>query len=380
MKVIHILASDAEEAAGPSYSVPRLCAGLVRAGAEVELFTVGEPGEETIDGVRRRRFAQSLASAPLLGRMRLSSGMRDALHEAVRDADLLHMHGLWLMPNIYPARAARRGGKALVLSPRGMLGAPALRFSRWKKRLFWALAQGQAARSAALIHATAGSEVEDARAMGLDAPAAVIPNGVDVPPLVRPQPDGVRTVLSLGRVHPKKGLDRLVGAWARLGDEARGWRLRIVGPDELGHAGELHALAASLGLQGVEIEGPLYGADKLAAYRSADLFVLPTLHENFGMTVAESLAAATPVISTHGAPWQGLAREGCGWWVEHGEAPLAEALRQAIAAPPEALAAMGLRGRAWMERDFSWERIGRDMLQAYDWTLGRGPRPATVRP
>lgn len=271
---------------------------------------------------------------------------------------------------------------SLVHSPRGMLGQAALRISAWKKRPFWWLLQRSALAAADCIHATAASEYEEIRAAGLKNPVAIIPNGIDLPPLVasfpRTTPQGV--VLSLGRIHPKKGLDRLVRAWARIENDFPSWRLRIVGPAELGHDEELVALARSLGLERVDVEGPIYDpAGKLTVYRNADLFVLPTLNENFAMTVAEALSAEVPVISTKGAPWAALETEGCGWWVDHGVEPLVSALRTAMSMSPEARRAMGCRGRAWMARDFGWDRIALDMLEVYRWLEAGGRLPTTVR-
>ena len=96
------------------------------------------------------------------------------------------------------------------------------------------------------------------------------------------------------------------------------------------------------------------------------------------MTVAEALASGVSVISTKGAPWAGLETERCGWWIDHGVEPLAAALSQAMASPRAELNAMGARGRAWMARDFSWDRVAADMLDVYRWLAVRGPRPATV--
>lgn len=381
MRIIQIVASVADEAAGPSYSVPRLASALARAGAEVALYALGDPGAvgPAAPGVAFKAFRQSAARAPILGQMRLSTDLDRAVSIAAPDVDILHTHGLWLMPNITPAAIARRAGKAFVLSPRGMLGPPALQFSRRRKQLVWALMQRRAAASAAMLHATSEEECQEIRATGLTSPVAVIPNGIDVPALDRPAAGGVRTVLSLGRVHPKKGLDRLIRAWSQLGPAAAGWRLRIVGPSEGGCADDLRRLVRDLGLATVDIEGSLFGEAKLAAYRQAELFVLPTLNENFAMTVAEALAAGTPVISTRGAPWAGLEAEGCGWWIDHGETAMSAALTAAMMRPREELAAMGEKGRAWMQRDFSWERIGQDMIEAYRWIITGGDRPATVR-
>lgn len=369
LRIVHTLASIADEAAGPSYSAPSLATAQARLGASVQIYTVGEPPARPVEAVAHHIYPQSLGGVPGLAALRASAAMRRTLRDG--SAQVVHTHGLWLAPNAY-----HPPGKAFVLSPRGMLGPAALAFSAGRKRLAWALFQGKAARSASLLHATSEQEHDEIRAFGLNNPVTVIPNGIEVPPLVRRAP--TRTALSLGRIHPKKNLTGLIRAWAALPDR-RGWRLRIAGPDEGGYAQALKALAAELALADVAIEGPVFGEDKLAAYREADLFVLSTLNENFAMTVAEALAAGTPVVSTKGAPWSGLEREGCGWWIEHGEAPLAAVLATAMSLAPEALAAMGEKGRDWMLRDYSWERIGRDMLDAYRWALQGGEPPATVR-
>lgn len=380
MRVVHIVASVDDEAAGPSVSVTRLAEAQSRAGAEAELATIAgwKPGSARATRVPHMRYPASFSRVPVLRGLAASHAMRKALLDRARSADVFHSHGLWLMPNVYPADAARAGGGAFVISPRGMLAAAASRFSASKKRIFWALAQRRAAEAAALFHATSEQEALDIRAAGLAAPIVVAANGVDLPdaPQAARAPAGEHTILCLGRIHPKKGVERLLRAWAEIEPEACAWRLRIVGPSELGHADELRALVVALSLRRVSIEGPLFGDAKAIAYREASLFALPSLDENFAMTVAESLSAGTPVISTRGAPWSGLEREGCGWWVEADG--LAAALRQAISLPSERLAQMGARGRAWMERDFSWDRTARVVLEAYAWVKGKGPRPAAI--
>jgi glycosyltransferase involved in cell wall biosynthesis len=379
MHAIQIVASVENEAAGPSYTVPRLAESLAGAGASVKLFSLGGDAPSFERGVFREQFPQTLAGVPFLSQLRLSSALEAALAREGASTEVIHTHGLWLAPNIYPAAAALAHDALFVLSPRGMLSEAALAFSPLKKRLVWAAAQRKAAQGAGLIHATSAAEAEEIRAAGLRAPITIIPNGVETSPLKPGRHQGPRTVLSLGRIHPKKGLDRLLKAWSRLGPVADEWRLRIVGPSEGGHAADLRTLAASLGLRAVDIEGPLFGEAKAKAYQDADLFVLPTLNENFAMTVAEALAAGTPVIATKGAPWPGLSQQRCGWWVDHGEAPLAAALAEAMTLPAPALAAMGERGHQWMVRDFSWERIGCDMLEAYRWARRGGQMPSTVQ-
>ena len=286
------------------------------------------------------------------------------------------------MPNVHAGAVAAGKGTPLVISPRGMLASAALAFSRFKKRAFWTLLQASVVRNAACIHATSEQEYVEIRDFGLVNPVAIIPNGIDLPdPSVPPMLGSAseRVVLSLGRIHPKKGLDCLLHAWSKIEASHPGWRVRVVGPPEAGYDKDLRALAAALGLTRVSVEASIYGDAKTAAYQQADLFILSSLNENFGLTVAEALAAGTPVISTKGAPWSGLEHEGCGWWINHGVESLATALARAMALPRTALKAMGEKGREWMVRDFSWDRVAWDMLEVYRWLSGGTEPPPRIR-
>jgi glycosyltransferase involved in cell wall biosynthesis len=381
---VHVVAGLDPAHGGPSYTVPRLCQALAAAEGETRLLSVGEAGgcDIALDDKGIHRFPPDWTGIPFVRELRCSSGLTRELCRLAPKADVVHDHGLWLMPNVGAGRAALRARKPLIVAPRGMLSPAALAFSRLKKRVVWALLQGDVVRRAACIHATSEQEYDEIRDFGLKNPIAILPNGIDIPELDR-HPLAVtevgRTILSLGRIHPKKGLDRLVRAWAKLEPAHPEWRLRIVGHDELGHARELAALAAELKTQRVSIEGPVAGDAKTAAYHEADLFVLPTLNENFAITVAEALSVGTPVIATKGAPWRGLAPEGCGWWIDHGVEPLVATLDEAMAMGREALQRKGTKGREWMKRDFSWDRVALDMLDVYRWLSSGGEVPSTVR-
>jgi glycosyltransferase involved in cell wall biosynthesis len=383
LRSVHVIAGLDPAHGGPSYTVPRLCQALAIAGAEARLLSVGVNGRDVVpDDDGGRCFPPDWAGVPLLRELRCSSGLVRALRELAPKADVVHDHGLWLMPNVEAGRAALLAGKPFIVAPRGMLSSTALDFSRLKKRVVWALLQGDMVRRASCIHATSEQEHNEIRDFGLTNPIAIIPNGIDVPEFDKHSTvatDAGRVVLSLGRIHPKKGLDRLIRAWARVESAYPEWQLRIVGPDELGHASQLAALAAELKTQRMSIEGPVAGDAKTGAYRDADLFVLPTLNENFGITVAEALAAGTPVIATKGAPWHGLEREGCGWWIDHGVEPLVATLAKAMDMERGVLRAKGAKGRAWMKRDFSWDRVAHDMLNVYGWLSSGGEVPGTVR-
>jgi glycosyltransferase involved in cell wall biosynthesis len=381
VRVVHVVAGIGRADGGVSYSVPRLCRALSEAGVRPTLLSVAADAQSRHGASDdQRSFAWDYANIPVLRELRVSSALWSELGKEAIRSDVIHNHGLWLMPNIYASWAASRARIPLIVAPRGMLGGAVLRFSRMKKMLIWRFVQGPALHCATCFHATSGQEYEDIRTYGLTQPVAIIPNGIDLPqPHRKVAKDAAdRVVLSLGRIHPKKGLDRLMQAWAKVEVAYPDWRLRIAGPAELGHDSQLRALAATLRLSRVSIEPAIYGEKKYTAFREADLFVLPTLHENFAMTVAESLATGTPVISTKGAPWRGLEVERCGWWIDHGPEPLATALRDAMALPRAELCAMGSRGRAWVARDFGWDGIARKMAAVYAWLAGKTAPPEWV--
>lgn len=253
--------------------------------------------------------------------------------------------------------------------------------------MFWAAAQGAIARAATCIHATSNVEYEEIRALGIASPVAIIPNGVDLPQgahlqinrTSRVEPSN-RTLLFFGRISPIKGLETLLSAWSDVASQFPNWSLRIVGPGEPTYTAELRRQVAAGEMPRVTFEDPIYGDAKWEIYRSADIFVLPSRSENFGLAVAESLASSRPVIVTKGAPWSGVADQGCGWWIDPGEPALTAALRVALATPDDQLLAMGHRGETWVRNAFSWDRIGSQMAEVYAWILGRAERPPFVRP
>lgn len=307
--------------------------------------------------------------------------MRRELAKLAREAHIMHNHSLWMLPNIYPASAVKGTKCRLVTSPRGTLSDYALSRSRWLKKIVWNLGQGSVLKNSACLHATSELELREIRKMGLKNPVAIIPNGIEIPNIQdkKISSNKLRKILFLGRIHPIKGIDVLLRVWGILEKEFPDWELFIVGPDNEGYLYRMQALAKDLNIKRVTFPGPVYGEEKRKVYQSADLFVLPTHSENFGMVVAEALANSLPVIVTQKAPWQGLEIHECGWWIDIGEGPLIECLKEALSLQKEELESRGLNGRVWMEREFSWLHIGQMMHQTYLWILGGGTPPDWVR-
>jgi glycosyltransferase involved in cell wall biosynthesis len=374
MKLVHIVPRIDQEAAGPSYSVPRLCQALAARNHDVELSCIAARG--SIPDVRLDLHRDW----PILKRFEVSSSLVLALRNKARVVDIVHNHSLWSMVNVASGLVVPGLRAKLVASPRGTLSPWALGRARTLKMILKPL-QWRALERADLLHATSEQEYAEIRAQGLRAPVAVIPNGIDVPHLVSDRTGNCpRRLLFLGRIHPTKCVDRLLRAWQALQDAHCEWELVISGRGEQAYVRQMQDLCESLNLKRVSFTGPIYGDDKFGAYRRADLFVLPSHSENFGMVVAEALSVGCPVIASKGTPWHQLDRESCGWWVEHDVETLATTIKTAMQMPRAELASMGLRGRAWMQREFSWEAIGNSMEAAYQWLLDGsvGPVPKSI--
>ena len=372
MKFLHVVPNVKEEASGWAYSVPRLCEGLAARGHEVELSCLAVRND--IRGVRTSEYP----ALPVLRKFGISIGHTRALAARSREVDVVHNHSLWSMMNVVSGWVVPGSGAKLVVSPRGTLSRPALNRRRLVKRVLW-VAQHRALAAADLVHATSADEYLDIRRRGFTKPVAIVPNGIDVPRAVpERRRRGVRTLLFLSRIHPKKGVERLLEAWKQLETTHSEWRLVVAGKGDERYERRVKAFAQRLKLRRVSFPGAVYGPEKDQLYSEADLFTLPTQSENFGNVVAEALSHGCPCVVSTGAPWSGMKTEGCGWWVDRDLSSFGGALDEAMSTPPDTLMNMGRKGRAWMQRDYDWDSIARKMDSAYRWILNGGERPSCV--
>ena len=368
MRVCHIVPSLEERHGGPSKSVRALANSLAALGESVELLATVEAGAPVLlDG----RDAATVRLFPRVAPRWLSRSPELRTHLRQGEFDCVHHHSLWLLPLHYAHEAARRRQVPLVISPRGMMSGWAYEHRRWRKFIAECVVHPGAFAAAAGWHATSPEEAADIRALGFKQPVCVSPNGVAAPadsdlaaaraawlelcPAARTRP----VALFYSRFHRKKRLRELIDLWlsAPRGD----WLLLIAGTAEDYTAAELTAVVAAAG--GADRIAVFDGTGRPHPYAIASLFLLPSHSENFGLVIAEALAAGLPALVTDTTPWTGLTLNQCGWcvpWADFGAT-----LGVALATRPAELEAMGRHGRTWARRDFSWERAARLLGEFY---------------
>ncbi len=230
-----------------------------------------------------------------------------------------------------------------------------------------------------MLHATSADEAEQSSARFPGLRTVIVSNGVDVPGQIRrSESTGELRITYLGRLHPIKGIENLLDACKLLEGDSESWHLKIAGAGESDYRKFLAAKVAKLQPAGrIEFLGEVAGEAKEDLFASSDLLVAPSYVENFGMVIAEALAHEVPVIAGKGTPWQGLHANRCGLWVENAPEALAAAVRKIRAMP---LREMGRRGRSWMEREFSWQAVSRQMLAVFQECAGVGKDSHEVVP
>ena len=333
----------------------------------------GTPIEE--DGAIRRYFprrSEFYKASPAFARW---------IGRHVRDYDVVHIHALFSFTSVVAARAARRAGVPYVLRPLGTLSRYGVTRRRpWLKRLSLKLLEGPLLRHAAAVHFTAEAERAEAEELGIPMRSVVIPLAVAAGPVAEPglfvarfpQLQGKRIVLFLSRLDPKKNVEGLLRAFRLIGESLPDTRLVIAGDGEPGYAAGLKRLANELGLADrVVWTGFIDGELKVSAYATAQVFVLPSFSENFGIAAAEALMAGLPCVLGEGVAIAAeVAAAGAGLIVEPNPENIARGIITVLS--DNALrAAMGGRAAAFSREKYSVEAMGLGLLRLYEGILNK---------
>jgi glycosyltransferase involved in cell wall biosynthesis len=369
---------------GPNHAVRALARGLVARGVEVTVATTNASGNDALDvpldtpviedGVAYRYFARTVP-----GSWKFSWPLTRWLFKHAGRYDVVHVHALFSYATIPGCRAAARAPVPYVLRPLGTLSGWSLAHRGWKKRPYFALLERSHLEMASAIHVTSEAEAGDVERLGYGDRARVIPLGVDVGAhtFARRAADASRPLqlLFLSRLHEKKNVPLLLRALAAASGRGRNIELTIAGDGEPRYRAELESLSTSLGLgRSVRFVGHVEGIAKQTTFENADVFVLPSAHENFGLAVAEALAAGLPVIVTPGvALAHNVEQAGAGIVVDATQDALASAFEWA-AVNPGAMIEMGERAWWLAQRELSWDTSCARVAELYAELASSGGR------
>ena len=388
---------------GPILSVSSAAEMLVRKGHHVTVFTTSSNLDEEldvpldqpidVDGVevwyfrREEPLQKWLPFVPYLSQsmgFMYSPAMKSALNRIMPGIDVVDTHMPFTYPTYAAAHAAFRFSKPLCYHQRGNFDPGRLQFRGRKKQIYISLVERPIMRRATTLVALTEAERASFRALGVDTPCEVVPNGIDIP-AARPGAaervaarygidPGVPMVLFLGRLHPIKGAEKLLDAFEAIQTEVPRAVLMMAGPDEWRlEASWRNRISRGSGVQRVIFPGMLAGEDKADVLARADLCSLPSSGDGFSMAVLEALANNTAVMLSPGCHFPEVEKAGAGVVVETDAARMATALR-GLLRDPVRLRAMGEAGKRLVQEQYSWDAITDRLIEVYERAIRRTER------
>lgn len=364
-----------------------LATNQVKHGAEVDLCVFNDGGTQigNWDGIRINSFSKGKYKG-------FSSSREFNQFLNLWTGDLIHSHGLWAYPSAVVPKISTKNKIPFVVSPHGMLDAWALDHSKFKKRIFHYLFEKRHLTMASCIHALCPPEREAIQNYGLHNPVSVIPNGIKMPDshAVQRRDTGKRRLLYLGRIHPKKGLDKLIQAWSQLKMESNHWQCIIVGWDDGDHEKQLIHLAHEVGFKKAQrmhprvlIEsdeslifcGPVYGDTKTRLLQSVDAFILPSHSEGLPMSVLEAWSFGLPVVMTPQCNLDSGFTQKAAIKVKPESYSVFEGLKTLTGMSDVQRGEMGMRGRELVENQYTWDKVRQAFHQVYTWAIHGGNKP-----
>lgn len=374
MNILHVIADLNRRQGGPETAVIGLAQAQAALDHHVSIMATDEGLESgfSLEGVTLRLFVCQWKSG------HWSGALSRALGETVKECDIVHIHGMWDHSSWSAALACRRARTPYVLTPHGMLEHWPLAQNAWKKKLFLAFLGRRMLSASSAVHLTSELERQKSHLFDSKSKAFVIPLGVSAPPAEKlPAPDdfrrrfpsltGRRILLFLGRLHFKKKPEVAMRAFAAVRAEFPDLTLVMAGSASAAELAGLTRLAHESGLESsVLFTGMLDRAAVWEAFRSAELFVLPSQQENFGLSVLEAMAAGCPVLVSPAVGVAGVVeKSAAGRVVSADPQSLAAALRELLPDGAER-AAMGQRGMRYARAHCLWSQTAQQMTQKYD--------------
>lgn len=378
MKILHVIQNIDTKYGGPASVIIGMNLAQNNIKHSTEIWTLKYKKQEQNHSNIKINYYNAYFT-PIL----FSFDLYNKLIRRIHEFDIIHIHGLYRFPVSVAAWQSRKANVPYIITPHGALD-PFLykqsRFGKWAvplKRLYERLIDIPNLNHASAIHYTSRDEAKRSAFCGLKARPVIIPNGIDWSSFENlPAKGSFRNrirlnentplVLFLGRINFVKGLDLLIPAFSQVLKEKPRARLALVGPDNEGYGRKVRQWCRELGIEDKVFFVDHLGPDEVRqAYVDADVFVLPSYTESFGMTVVEAMASACPVIISEKVNiWREVQADKAGLVTGLEPLLIADAICHLLTNKKEA-EFMGLRGRRSAKERYNWPRIVEQLTQVY---------------
>lgn len=367
MKIIHLVENLDLSFGGLATVVPMLVKYLEKEGIENVIGSVKLCEGETnplLDGLKVIKAPLTLSR-----KIKYSKELSKLIENEITKDTIIHVHGLWAYPSYVGYKLARKHSLPLVLSTHGMIYGWCMKQSRVVKQIAMWLFQRDMLKSADVVHITEPSEEDALRTVGIDTTVALVPNGIEIDekPAIRDETmlerieydSSKRYILFLGRIVHNKGLHYLISSYERLKLEEQGAEVIVAGMIE-----DREYFDRLSKPKGVRFVGSVDESEKRTLFDISMLFVLPSRSENFGMAIAEAMAAKLPVITTKGTPWSEIEEHDAGWWVRLTQENIDNAITGSLELSNEQLVEKGKNGYNLIQK-YEWSQQARKMKNIY---------------
>ncbi|MBU2464634.1 MAG: glycosyltransferase [Candidatus Edwardsbacteria bacterium] len=382
MNILHIIANLAPRYGGPSKACLEMARAVASRGHRVSVYTTNQDGDGVLpvsldrpvidNGVEIRYFP---IQHPKFWGTSLPLGL--ALRRDLPSYDIIHIHSLYLFHDLTAGHFCRKYRVPYIIRPHGTLDPYLYKRHRLRKKIMELLFENRNIKGAAALHYTTEEEMLLAKPYVFNSPGIVVPNGLNLAEYEKLPPAGTfrhlfprvgdsRMVLFLGRLNFKKGFDLLVPAFAKTVKAFPDIHLVIAGPDNDGYGAKVRGWLKEYGLlDKTTFTGMLEGRDKLAAFRDAEIFILPSYTENFGISVLEAMACGVPVVVSDKVNiWREIKGAGAGLVVPTEPESLAEAI--SVLLDDQVMAKqMGQAGQKLVRENYQWSMIGQKLEKVY---------------
>jgi glycosyltransferase involved in cell wall biosynthesis len=387
MKIIHLIENIDDRYGGPAKSVPELCHHLNNLNIESEILSIKLFQNENNELITKYDLKWISFKYEIIKKLRISLTLNQYLNKEIKLTSnlIINIHNQWNYIPYLALQLKRKYNFKLVSTIRG-----SIKLDKLHKKIVWILFQKTMLNNCDLIHVTKKSDITDLRELGIKSKIAYVPNGINLEeftnlPTKKLAKENLeldsnkKYILFLGRIHKAKGLAYLVNSWIKIAHQYTNWDLLIVGPiyDKQYKDKIISNIISHNLLRRVHFKGMLKGNKKIEALSASSLFVLPSFSENFGMSIAEAMAAKLPVITTHGTPWQEITQYDSGWWIELTDENINSSLKEALNCNDEELKQKGLNGFNLIKQ-YKWEFQAKKMKEIYDFILFNKNKPVFI--